>query len=451
MKNALKTSFWVIFLLLTEAVYAQKEILPLKIGDKIPDIVIKHILNSNKDIQLKSLHQQELLIINFWATWCVPCIKELPMIDSLVVAYPNNLKVLSVSYESDKTVKKFFKSHPDISTNHILIMTGDSVLIQYFRHRVIPHNVWIDKRGVIVNITGSEEISSVNIIKFITKGSLDVENKKDLIKFDMHQTFHLKDSDFVYRSIVSGYTNGINGGSSLQGAWYHPTERWLIRIFSFNQSRQQLLWQAYNRVNNYYDYYGIMKILTPDSTRFFWPEQCRRTYALSKYKSRQEWIKNNCYCYELALPNAVIDTTFFQYMLNDLQRTFQVLIYKKFETIPVCYLTIKPDHNFERVQNDSSYINLDSSSLRVHNMTILHLFQYLNETVKKGLNDKPLDPPYVNSTGISFPIDLQITFNKPHPDYSEIKEMIEAKYGINYRIEKKPFPIIYIQDLVPKN
>ena len=45
-------------------------------------------------------HNDKLLVINFWATWCKPCVKELPYFQELHDAYKNqNLKVVMVSLD----------------------------------------------------------------------------------------------------------------------------------------------------------------------------------------------------------------------------------------------------------------------------------------------------------------------------------------------------------------
>jgi len=436
----------ILILVTANCLRAQNRITPLKIGDKIPEVVLTKLLHHPGPINLSSLHKQDLLIINFWATWCMPCIKELPKLESLAAAYPGKVKVLSVAYESEQIVTSFLDKHPEIPTAHLLITTDDKVLVEYFKHRVIPHNIWVDKNGIVKNITGEDEINAKNVEAFFKNG-LTAHDKIDRIDFDLYKTFHLKDSDFIYRSLLAGFTEGINGGVTYQTAFKHPTERWVYRFFAFNVSRQQLLWAVLNQLNSTIDYYHTLRIETADSTRFFWPEQIPGTFKNSAYESRLDWQKENTFCYELTLSTAVKDSDFFPMVLSDLQRVFRIDVSVTKKLMPVCILTSNHTHQFAVPVNDSSFIDLNAERLLVHNVSVTHLYHFLNENVKPDLNAKPLDPPFIDQSGINHPIDLQIDFPRKKPTYTEIKELIKAKYGINYEIKEQEYPVTVVKDL----
>jgi len=445
----MKKLILIIILLSCTRLYAQRAIRPLKIGDTIPSIVLTNLLSQNKQVSLSDLHQQPLLIINFWATWCVPCLRELPRLDSLAAAHPAEMKVLSVAYEKGSVVSAFLTKHPEIKTSHLEMTTDDHVLINYFKHNVLPHNVWIDQNGVVKNITGGEEINDQNVFTFIHHKPLHVHNLTAAPVFDVFEPFHLSDSVFEYRSILTKYIDGIPGGHSAQGVFHHPTERWLIRDFSFNFSRQQLLWTAVDKDEYTQDYYGIMKIITSDSTRFFWPNQCPASFARSKYTSRLDWEFDNTFCYELTLPFARKDSAFYDDELNDLKRIFNIEVTVEHPVIPTCNLTLKSGYKFKRPLNDSAYIDLGRNKITAHNVSILRLFNLLNKKVKPDRNSKCDDPPYVDKTGIKNNIDLEIEFSGELPTYAEIKELIKNKYGIDFQIVKQPYPVTVIKDLTP--
>jgi thiol-disulfide isomerase/thioredoxin len=424
-------------------------IVPLKIGDKVPNVIITHLLRNEHDIPMADLYRNNVLIINFWATWCQPCIRELPILDSLAAVDKGKLNVLSVAYEKQAIVDPFFKKHPGINMSYIHISTDDKVLIKYFKHFTIPHNIWIDKQGVVRYITGAEEITAKNISNFMDNQPMDLHPKTDITSFDIWAPFHLSDNVFIYRSIFTSYIDGIPGGYTANWVWRHPTERWLNRYFTYTSSKQQMLWHAINRLMANQDYYHIVKIVTSDSTRFFWPEQCRQTFSKSTYKSRSEWKYKNTYCYELTLPQPANDTVFFADVLNDLERIFNVKVSVENKIIPTCVLKLKRGYTFKTPMNDSTYISLQQNHLSAHNVEVLHLFNFLNEKIKTDKNKKSDDPPYVDETGIKTRIDLDVDFGKDHPTYTEVKNMISQKYGILFVDKSHPYPITIIKDLTP--
>jgi thiol-disulfide isomerase/thioredoxin len=430
-------------------VRAQNKITQLKIGDKVPDIVLKHVIGANHDLQLSALHKQDLLILNFWATWCVPCIRELPRLDSLAGAYPGKVKVLAVAYEDSAIVKSFLGKHTELQLNHIDMMTNDLVLIEYFKHMGLPHNVWIDQQGIVKYITGAEEVTDAHIASFINHDTMHLHAKIDVTHFDIFGPFHLSDSIFEYRSILTAYIPGLLSGNNTQGAFHHPTERWFSRFFAFNLSREQLLWRAVNGLQSFKNYYGTMEIQTLDSTRFFWPQQNRQSFAHSKYRSNLEWADKNAFCYELSLPEAVKDSDFFAYVLNDLEHIFHVKAINTTQMMPVCVLTTAPGAYFPKAKNDSSYIDLKTNHLRAHDVSVLRLFGYLNQKVKADKNDKPDDPPYVDETRIHSKIDIDVEFAERPKDYAAIKKLIAEKYGFSYTVDERAYPVVLIKDLTP--
>jgi len=54
------------------------------------------------------------VIVNYWATWCSPCLKELPDISAYVAAHKEKVAAIGLDFEdSDKAdVEKFLKAHP---------------------------------------------------------------------------------------------------------------------------------------------------------------------------------------------------------------------------------------------------------------------------------------------------------------------------------------------------
>lgn len=59
-------------------------------------------------------YRGKILIINFWATWCAPCVEEIPSLLKLVKKYPKSLKLVAISGDSDRSeIESFLKSFPE--------------------------------------------------------------------------------------------------------------------------------------------------------------------------------------------------------------------------------------------------------------------------------------------------------------------------------------------------
>lgn len=76
-------------------------------GAQMPDLTFTD--PAGKTLRLTDLKGKPLLV-NLWATWCGPCVLEMPMLDDLAVSHEAQLKVLTVSQDMEgaKKVAPFF-------------------------------------------------------------------------------------------------------------------------------------------------------------------------------------------------------------------------------------------------------------------------------------------------------------------------------------------------------
>ena len=83
----------------------EKELKKFEIGDEIPKIS-ENIFNSGK-IDNSIFKQKKLTIIDFWGTWCGPCIKSIPNLVKVNQKYKEDVNVLSIAKENDENNIKF--------------------------------------------------------------------------------------------------------------------------------------------------------------------------------------------------------------------------------------------------------------------------------------------------------------------------------------------------------
>ena len=122
----------------------------------------------DKKINIKNF-AGNLLMLNFWATWCEPCKEEMPSLDRLQ-ANPklNNLRIfaINISKENLKKVNKFFKDL-DIK-NFEPYFDTPTTLAKTFSLRGVPTSILFNKDGKeFARIIGSIDFDDENFINWL--------------------------------------------------------------------------------------------------------------------------------------------------------------------------------------------------------------------------------------------------------------------------------------------
>ena len=75
-------------------------------GDRFPNIVLPSL---DGHITAPATYQDIALVVNFWATWCEPCRREMPDLEKLgALFHPEDLLVIGVSVDSDRNLAREF-------------------------------------------------------------------------------------------------------------------------------------------------------------------------------------------------------------------------------------------------------------------------------------------------------------------------------------------------------
>ncbi len=94
--------------------YLRKELFPVEVGAKAPDFKAYTLDSVPKQKSLAD-YRGKVLMINVWATWCLPCRVEMPSIEALNKEYaPKGLKIVAVSIDdpgTDSTIRAFVKQY----------------------------------------------------------------------------------------------------------------------------------------------------------------------------------------------------------------------------------------------------------------------------------------------------------------------------------------------------
>ena len=112
-------------------------------GSALPDFQLKD--QAGKELDLASLKGKPLLI-NLWATWCGPCIAELPQLDAIAANNPA-IKVLTIDQDTEKLdmVAKFLTER-GVTRLEPWLNPDNSVMFHY-EAEVLPTTVLYDSAG----------------------------------------------------------------------------------------------------------------------------------------------------------------------------------------------------------------------------------------------------------------------------------------------------------------
>ena len=165
--------FLIIFIFLITNVLAE-ELPGIKniVIHKVPKTHDNVIFLDNKDQKINiNQYRGNLLILNFWATWCEPCKEEMPSLDNLQVnAELDKIKIFAINIgkENLKKVNKFFKDFN--IKNFEPYFDPPETLAKKFSLRGIPTTILINKEGQeFARIIGSIDFEDENFVNWIKK------------------------------------------------------------------------------------------------------------------------------------------------------------------------------------------------------------------------------------------------------------------------------------------
>ena len=144
---------------------------------------VETIVSENTEIEVYNFDQLEsflssntdkTLVVNFWATWCKPCIKELPYFEALQTKYKDDVRVVLVSLDfSDKLESQLIPFVNENALQSQVVLLDDPY-----------ENEWIPK----VDSTWSGAIPATLILKgdkrlFYEKSFTQKELEDEILKF----------------------------------------------------------------------------------------------------------------------------------------------------------------------------------------------------------------------------------------------------------------------------
>jgi len=143
----------------------------LKAGQLAPPLHADTVLKAPGDLHfLWSALRGRAIILDFWASWCPPCISGFAHVNALVKHYRGNgaVQFIAVGHENPAKISWFLKSHP---INTWIVLDTSLIMFRSYTAFGIPHGVIIDRNGVVAAVLNPSEITT-DIIDAVLKGRL---------------------------------------------------------------------------------------------------------------------------------------------------------------------------------------------------------------------------------------------------------------------------------------
>lgn len=162
-----------------------------------------------------------LYVIDFWATWCAPCIARMP--EYIAFAKENlDIDFSFISNENEKLIQSFFKRRPELINGSVnLLRDSNGVYFKKFNIESIPTTVVLDSTGNLLLIT-AEKISRNLLENLINTSPISLPAKQitpdesiPLLSFSIQKSVLSSSSEAIRLNDRGKLTNYIGKGKTI--------------------------------------------------------------------------------------------------------------------------------------------------------------------------------------------------------------------------------------------
>ena len=143
----------------------------LSVGDMAPEFEAKKL--DGTTFRLSDYRGKKAVLIDFWATWCPPCVDEIPTIKSIAETYRDQgLEVVGVSLDRDEQALRDFVKEENLSYVQVFEKKKSQTIAKSYGVWGIPSVFLVNKNGVInaMNLRGNRTEKAVKAL--LANGSI---------------------------------------------------------------------------------------------------------------------------------------------------------------------------------------------------------------------------------------------------------------------------------------
>jgi peroxiredoxin len=117
-------------------------------GQSAPDFVLKSSAGNNLRL---SEYRGDVVMINFWATWCGPCRQEMPLLDDLYSRYERvGFTLLGVNIDDDS--RRAMKMIEELGVNFPVLFDDGKDVSKLYAVEAMPVTVLVDREGTVRHV-----------------------------------------------------------------------------------------------------------------------------------------------------------------------------------------------------------------------------------------------------------------------------------------------------------
>lgn len=416
----------VIWLITVSPFIANAQLAAINVGEKCPQQLLSHL----KGLIAKSHYpgnSNKPVLIDFWASWCAPCVSALATIDTLQRTYSSKFTVLSILEKDDDKVREVLQRIFGKQGSQLTFVEKDTVLKQYFPHQTIPHYVWISQDGIVKAITSDEKAISRNIAKLLVNGpNVTISADLPTVQYDGTRALYatkqavLKD-ELLYHSMVTSWRSDIGSESARGDNFIDCLNSSTLWLFQIAYGKFDLQYLDMNRVV----LEGFQTKADSASIGIFSTDTLKKLWRRSKAR--------NLFCYELMVPDSTFSNDqLFEIMQQDVNRYFFVkglsghLEKRKKKVVELTLINDQKSIAFSKTTERPAYYS-SNTFIKMINQPVSFFLTTLTPCLKDN------NTPLINATGYNDVVNIDIkntstiqTINESLHDYGLILKENDA-------------------------
>jgi thiol-disulfide isomerase/thioredoxin len=142
-----------------------------RLGDRPPqiDVTVLEPADGGNALDWEEDLADQVVILDFWATWCPPCAASIPHLNRLVDRFRDDpVRFISISYETEDSVREFLDEHP---METVVALDNDFATFKGFGAWGVPTVVLVSRKGIIAGVIHPGDLSE-EVISDLLAGTI---------------------------------------------------------------------------------------------------------------------------------------------------------------------------------------------------------------------------------------------------------------------------------------